>query len=370
MNILYCCDAEFPGRAAHTVHIMRMCDAFEKHGNKVTLFMKKKSNSIQDEEIFEYYGVDNKFELWIKEKTESLFSKVGFIGKWLRQVKNRSFDLIYGRSIWFCATGCLFTDINVIFETHNKILKSSIFGKLLKMLITRQNFKRLVVISKTLQEYYINEYGVERDKVFVAHDGADEVDFSTVKNTYDIDLNKKNIGYIGSLHDGRGIDVILKIAENLQNYCFHIVGGGNDDIKKWKEKYDYENVKFYGHIPPVEVKDIGCFMDVLLAPYQKAVWLGKEGETANTVDFMSPMKIFEYMSFGKPIVCSKLPACEEILENEKTAILCNAESVDEWCAAITAMCENNEIASEVGNAALNELRENYTWYKRAEKVIE
>ncbi len=49
---------------------------------------------------------------------------------------------------------------------------------------------------------------------------------------------------------------------------------------------------------------------------------------------MSPLKLFEYMAHGLPIVSSDLPALREVLENESNALLCDPDDIVAWVSAI------------------------------------
>src|SRR5690606_34713688 len=105
------------------------------------------------------------------------------------------------------------------------------------------------------------------------------------------------------------------LISNLTRDCgwinFHIIGGQADQVEFWKENLkDRKNVKFYGHLPYAEAEQYRLAMDVLIAPYQKEVFVHGGGQ--NVSPWMSPLKIFEYMSAKKPIVCSNLPVLREV----------------------------------------------------------
>jgi glycosyltransferase involved in cell wall biosynthesis len=105
--------------------------------------------------------------------------------------------------------------------------------------------------------------------------------------------------------------------------------------------------------------------DVLLAAYQSRVAvMGGGGDTSK---FMSPLKIFEYMSCKKAIIASDLPVLREVL-NESNAILVTPDDIKAWITAIR-MTENDTLRKQLGEAAYNTFLRNYTWDIRATKVI-
>ena len=67
-------------------------------------------------------------------------------------------------------------------------------------------------------------------------------------------------------------------------------------------------------------------------PYQRNVSIGIKG--SNTADWMSPLKLFEYMSSGVPIISSDLPVLREILEDRRNALLVPPKNFDSWDEAL------------------------------------
>ena len=94
--------------------------------------------------------------------------------------------------------------------------------------------KKLIVISQALKDIYLESGYLGNDKIQVEHDGADEVkDFNSKIKL----LGKENslkVGYVGHLYRGRGIDLIIDCAKLMRDVTFHIVGGTNKDLDKWK----------------------------------------------------------------------------------------------------------------------------------------
>ena len=197
----------------------------------------------------------------------------------------------------------------------------------------------------------------------VLHDGADltskKINRSNLGNGF-------NIGYIGSLYyEGRGINLILNLAKENTNLNFHLVGGKEDEINYWKEKAS-SNVKFYGFKPNNIALEYLLSFDIVLMPYQKNLKL--EGMEYNTSDWMSPMKMFEYMSAGKAIISSDFPVIREVL-NESNSILVESDNLSLWSKAIKDLHKNKEYLNRISTKALFDFENNYTWEKRVESLL-
>ena len=106
---------------------------------------------------------------------------------------------------------------------------------------------------------------------------------------------------------------------------------------------------------------------MVLAPYQAKV------ETEHGLDigrWMSPLKLFEYMSEGKAIVASDLPVVREVLKHGSNALLVPSNDVVAWGNAIDLLRQNPSLQQRLGQQALDDFRANHTWKRRAQLVLE
>ena len=369
MKILYISKSIIPSRTANSIHVMKMCQAFSNNGHEVVLlapYTKEKfEKGISD--VYDYYGVKKNFKikkLWhpnLKGGAILYLLKILFY-----LILNKKFNLVYGRFLHGCYVAALLKNL-VIFEAHEAIFYKKnhrlfIFKKLIKF----ENFKKLIVISKALKKLYLENGYLNSSKIQVAHDGADEVlDFEEKIEILGSKNNLK-VGYVGHLYKGRGLEKIVEIAKKLDDVTFHIVGGLNQDIVYWKEytkNLKLSNVYFYGFVSPKETIKYRNSFDVVLAPYGKKVTVEGEGDTSK---FMSPLKIFEYMSSKKAIIASDLPVIREVL-NDKNSILLESDDINFWIESINSLRDVNQRVS-IANQALADFYK-YSWKNRAKLVI-
>ncbi len=88
----------------------------------------------------------------------------------------------------------------------------------------------------------------------------------------------------------------------------------------------------------------------------------------NIGSFTSPLKLFEYMAYGKAIVASDLPVLREVL-NDQLAILVRPRDFDGWKEAIRKFCSASK-RKQLGAAARRELEAKYSWKTRMENILE
>lgn len=369
MKIVYIATSTIPSRTANSIHVMKMCQAFAQNGHEVTLIVPENQANCEPgiEDVFDFYGVERCFEILnlpllpVKGK--------GFVFGILagRKAKGLQPDLVYGRNLPGCFSASLLK-LPVMFESHAPI-EGSFYGAIFRMLIKRPTFRKLVVITHALKDYYSEQYPFLSEKMIVAPDGADPVP----KNIKPVALPNKGkrlqVGYVGHLYPGRGIDVIYQLAERCPWADFHVVGGTNEDIDAIKTRIaSLTNLRLHGFKPPAEVERYRIGFDILLAPYQRKVSVAGGG-TTTTEKWMSPLKIFEYMAAGKVIICSDIPVLREILEDKQNAILCDPENIDLWEEALTILSENENVRIQLGETAQKDFARRYSWYSRAEKLL-
>jgi glycosyltransferase involved in cell wall biosynthesis len=169
----------------------------------------------------------------------------------------------------------------------------------------------------------------------------------------------------GHLYAGRGADTFLTLAKFLARAQFVWVGGRPDDIEKWKQRAESDNVTFTGFIPNRELPLYQSAADVLLMPYSRSI-MGSSG-SADSAAVASPMKMFEYMAAGRAIVSSDLPVIREVL-NEKNALFCNPEEVGDWRLAIESLLQDGARRMELGEKARQDVQ-GYTWVARARRIM-
>jgi glycosyltransferase involved in cell wall biosynthesis len=370
MKVVYLANSVIPSRAANSIQVMKNCEAFASLGHDVTLLVPDRDEEEPGvDDIYEYYGVEPSFDVE-KRSRPSLSSFGTLLANYRlgRAAVRLDPDLVYGRTEIACYVASL-GGAPVAFESHVPVAESR-FGKIraeiFRRLTHHATFERLVVISEALREYYETTYPHLADRIVVAPNGADlptDADPATNLETAD----RLQVGYVGHLYQGRGMEVIASLAERFPDLDFHVVGGNPEDVATWEGRLaPLQNLTFHGFVPQRDLDRYRAAFDVQVAPYQ---WDVATDGGQNTVQWMSPLKIIEYLSAGKPIVASDMPAIREILDDGETALLCDPEDVDEWAAAIERLRDDPELRERLGEQAMAEYRSTYTLEQRAETVL-
>tara|TARA_B110000977_G_C11066529_1_gene488002 strand:- start:930 stop:2000 length:1071 start_codon:yes stop_codon:yes gene_type:complete len=352
-KIIYLTAQKIPTIKAHSVQILKMCEGFSNFF-KTTLICGKTSNR---------YYFKNKKKIKIKYFKYSnnriilLIQKL-FLTLLIFRKKN---ILYYTRDIHFAFILSIFTNQKIFLELHYPYINKNLLSyHLLKLIFRKINIK-LIFISKSLFIIYKKNFKNIRNRYTIAHDASE--------NFKSLSPKKKiiNVGYSGHLYNGRGIPLIIKLAEKFKDFNFNIAGGDKKLLSYYRGKtIKIKNLKFFGHIPHNSLKNFFSLNHILIAPYENKVTLGNNIETSS---FMSPLKIFEYMSSKKPFISSNHKVLREVLVHNKNCLLCSPGNIDDWTNALIRL-KSSKLRKRLSNQSYKDFKLNYNWKMRVKKVLD
>jgi len=107
---------------------------------------------------------------------------------------------------------------------------------------------------------------------------------------------------------------------------------------------------------------------VALLPNQARVIVS--GGTVDIGRWTSPLKLFEYMAAGRPIVASRLPVLEEVLADGLNALLVDPSAPDDWAVQIRRLIDDPMLAQQLAMTAHRDFVQKYSWTARAMRMAE
>lgn len=385
MKVYYISPSTIPSRAANSIHVVNMCEALTQLGHHVTLFVRSESLNGADFEkkVQEFYGIDTKNIdiLAIRCNTtrgiELRISLQALFRFFQELITLKLPDIIISRNLYAAVFLGFFLRRKIVYETH---APERGFRKILQGCLVKSGRIPCVVISEALRRIIASLHVKSKKSIiYVMHDAArseqplmDETGRRFYRQRYlgpylNLSEYDKFVGYFGHLHPGRGIEIIRGIAAEIPRVAFIVYGGNEKNLIKRREDNNNKNLYFMGHIPPAEVRSAMAMMDILLMPYQKSVSVGLTD--VDTAQWMSPMKLFEYMSAGVPIISSDLPVLREVLHDGVNCLLVPPDNVSSWAQAVNQLLASPDLAVKIRCRAYKQFLSDYTWYKRANRMI-
>ncbi|AUT03227.1 glycosyl transferase family 1 [Nostoc sp. CENA543] len=168
--------------------------------------------------------------------------------------------------------------------------------------------------------------------------------------------------YSGALYPFKGIDVLIDAAKELPHIQFAITGGKEDQVRAYqqlaKEK-QVDNVKFLGWILPRQ-RLVSLFQaaDILVHPHC----------SGKSADFTNPVKFFQYMASGTPIVITEITPLMPFKDMPLSAVWCEPDQPQKLAQAIQQALDiyPRKISGYLHNI---ELAHQFSWENRAEKIL-
>ncbi|GIW40274.1 MAG: glycosyl transferase [Candidatus Binatia bacterium] len=221
----------------------------------------------------------------------------------------------------------------------------------------------VVVPSRALRPYVVRR-GARRGAVRVLPNAADPDRFvPTLRSRKEGD--EFVVGFLGSLKPWHGLETLVpafaKLSRLFGGYRLLVVGDGpmKGELRKGLATEGLiGKATFAGEVPHHEVPKYLAGMDAGLAPYPKIPGF-----------YFSPLKVFEYMGAGVPVVASRVGQLAEVLAHGRTALLHRPGSIDGMVRAIERLRSSPQLAHRLARNARSTLVRRFTWRRNAERVL-
>jgi glycosyltransferase involved in cell wall biosynthesis len=371
MHIYYIGFARIPTEKAHGLTIVKSCEAFARAGASVTLVVPARKNPLH-KDVFETYGVertfsvrylpvldlvaDSRFLFWISYLT---FYVSAFFFLLFARKKDA---VIYTRDIPLLTLSIV--GLSAILESHHVFKQQRLYFLLARCA------KGIITISNALKQKFVTA-GFNPQRLLVQPSGLDLSIFlidtpqHEARQELGLPLDKKILLYTGNfttLGEDKGISDILKALPAVSEALFVAVGGSEKDRVRYQKEAEVQRVedrvRLEGYAPQRTLALYQRAADVLLMPFP---------DTPHYRSNMSPVKMFEYMASGVPIVATNLPTITEVL-NAANASLVPPGNPQALVAAVEALFKDKERGQALALRAKQDARR-YNWDERSERVL-
>ena len=339
----------------------------------------------------------------VKVKDYSFLSKLRFelscLTKILIFFRKHKIDIIYTRSL-LTPNPSLISKISgaKLIAEMNGIDDEDLFGdrlkkpyaknrlfrgliiKLLKFVLkfNLKNANAIIAVTEGIKEGLI-QLGIDDKKIYVISNGVNTDLFKPVEDRYnyiisqirqmlEIEEHEKVVTFVGIFTWWQGIEYLIKAAplilEKVPETKFLMVGDG-EMREEWEsmvsEKKLEDNFIFTGRVPYEEVPKYINASDVCVAPFIKE---------RNERTGLSPLKLYEYLACGKPVVGSDVEGVGDFLVRYNAGITVKLEDFSELANAIIKLLKDEKLREERGRYGREYVVKNHSWESVARKVSE
>ncbi len=378
MRILFPTLARFPSHEAPAIQVANMAQAFAELGHDVALVVPAAADGAPTADLpaDELFGFTPRFHVVTLSRTIHRGQSYLHAARIARMARDA--DLVFSRNLRACLLPAL-RGVPTVFEAHTL---SGIDGRqdrwVLERLLHAPGLRGIVAISAALAEDLTAVLGVPADRIIVAHDAVRPqarsatgpgTEAGAVAARTRSDGPPLRVGYTGSLFPGKGAEAIPELAMRCPWAEFHVAGGPPQAAAALAARTaasGVRNVVVHGPIAPSEATRIQRSCDMLIAPFARRI----ESDSGHDIArWTSPMKVFEYMASGRPIVISDLPVLREVLRPDVDALMVPPEDLDALARAIGRLADDPDLRRRLADSALARVEEEFTWDIRARRTL-
>lgn len=368
MKIAYIClDKGVPvfGEKGSSIHIQEVLNGLKKRNASIKLFTNKiggdKPKELEDIQVYDLPILDNSSKT--KSFVESENQKIKEIIK-----REGPFDFFYERySLWSFGAMEYAKSNNIpsVLEVNSPLIEEQTKYRGLKdpsvaKWVADRVFsaaKEILAVSEGV-ESYLNSCSSTREKIHVIPNGVNPDRFRENKRILDSTEDETFvIGFVGTLKPWHGLSTLVEAFEVVHqqnpNTQLLIVGDGpekNNIIQDLKDRNLLSATKFTGSVPHSEIPSLLNSMNVAVAPYPRMENF-----------YFSPLKVFEYMMAGLPVVASNIGQLNDLIQNEKNGFLYPPENIEALSKILLRLKENSHLRQTIGTAAKAHIIQNHTW---------
>ncbi len=352
-KINYIAEINLPSNSGYTHHVLKICDAFSNF-KETKLFVL--SNSVKFSFLRSNYLLKKKFEIqkFSTKKKINFFDRIFYAFYVKKRIEDQS--IIISRSLISSMLLSMFNKKNIVELHHPPTGLTNLIFIIYRFFGLDKNLDYIFLHKNLKKELKI-------DKGLVLDDAVDYNDFKKIKKK-----NTKKFCYVGSLFKGKGIETIVKLAKKFPNEKFHVYGDKKTLEKPMVENKNIfrKNILFYDFKSYRNIPKILKSSKFLLLPYSNQVLVNSDSlEVSN---FMSPLKMFDYLAAGKIILASNLNVYSHILKNNYNCYLTEKNEEKYWIELIQKVLKGSNFKSLEKNAILTAKK--YTWNNRVKKILQ
>ena len=351
-------------RIMSILHNLRKCDSLEIIEAPIPTFSLEdpKSSITYLHNIFppnplnirSYFYTYKSFRLWLR-----LNASLSYLRKIVMQM--RPYVVLAETSLlgWICTKICNELNIPCIIDCHSiyfeEVKISGYYDWKLVKTLEVEAFKKcdkLIVVSDTIRRYICEKFGIDPEKIMVIPNGSDPQ-----KITAQYDLPIKVI-YSGIFTRWENVDKFLDLAKQSKHKLFRFYVVGDGPLRKYllcRIKRESIPVSYLGYVPRSQLFNILARMQIGIST---SIRMGA-----------MPIKVFDYMALGLPVVVPKIDDLGEIIEKNDCGVAVICDDINKYMEALNDLSDRR-IWFRKSQNAVKVIREKFNWTKLTKPLID
>jgi glycosyltransferase involved in cell wall biosynthesis len=231
---------------------------------------------------------------------------------------------------------------------------------------------KVICVTNGIKRELTKRYGVPCEKCEVVPNGVNISLFKpcnkmVCRKILEFDENAFYLGFVGSFQPWQGLDTLieaLKIVKerNYKRMKCVLVGDGDEmeSLKRMVKLNRLQNeIIFKGRVAYEEVPTLINSFDVCLAPFKRQ---------RNAKIGLSPLKLYEYLACGKPVIATRTEGVTEVIEESNCGYLFDADDVGGLVLNIIQCYKEGDTLDKLGNNGRSFVENRFSWEVIAQMV--
>ncbi|EGA64844.1 glycosyltransferase family 4 protein [Vibrio brasiliensis] len=219
----------------------------------------------------------------------------------------------------------------------------------------------ILTVSEQVADY-VERYPQAHGKVKVLPNGVNTDRFAQVSHDNHCQFT---FGFVGTLKPWHGVERLIAafaaIHSRYPQTRLLIVGDGpmkDTLVSQVIELKLADCIEITGLVEPANMINMYQQMDVGVAPYPDDIEF-----------YFSPLKVYEYMAAGLPVIGSDIGQISDIVTDGKTGLTCSASELEGLIKAMEFMVTHRSMSLVWGQAAQREAQAHHSWKQRVDNIL-
>lgn len=299
------------------------------------------------------------------------------LGKLLRALSGRRYDLVYERYALYNVAGLLVArvfakpfvlEVNTLYAQAWQQYFGLWLGGLARAL-ERYTVKRadaVITVSEALRTL-LEQEGVEPRRITVLPNAIDPQEFDPARFAASdlrarLGLSPVVAGFVGTMNRWQGVAKFAEVVEQVMaarsDVSFLFVGDGENRVALETElsrRGVRSGVIFVGRQPHAAIPAYIAAMDI--------------GLLLDSNSYGSPMKVFEYWAMGKAVIAPAVPPVLEVMTDGETGLVIAPGDTTAMVRNILLLADDANLRTRMGQAGRKGVLSEHTWDQNAARIL-